>query len=313
MKFEIMFGILMELLAKKCVTASYLAEKFGVSRRSVYRYISAVENAGVPIYHLRGQDGGFGIMDTYKITSTFMTVNEFEQVIKALTAITEGIPDKVLDSAIMKLKATVKNEFSGFDIKSGNLIIDGGPWGDAQGYKSKLLVIKQCIEDKKQLFIRYHDRSGKVTERVIDPYLIVFKQGLWYVYAYCNLRKTFRFFKTGRIERAAVLDSAFIRQDISRQELPLDFWHNNTAARDVVLEISPKCLSDAEEWLGIENVHSERDKYIARIKLPYDDGLVSKIMGYGDGIKVLSPKELQDKIKECAAGLIKLYDDAAGR
>ena len=310
MKYEIMLGILLELLNKKTASASYLAEKFEVSIRSIYRYIHCIELAGVPIYTIRGANGGFGIVDTYKINSTFMTVNEFEQVIDALSAINDGVPDKVLQSAITKLKATVKNEFSGFDIKSGNLIIDGGPWGDSQGYKSKLLVIKECIENKTQLFIRYHDREGKITERTIDPYIIVFKQGLWYVYAYCNLRKTFRFFKTGRIESATILKSTFIRQDISEKELPLDFWHNSTQTRDVALQIDPRCLSDAEEWLGIENVNIEQGKHIARLKLPYDDGLVSKIMSYGNGIKVLYPAELKQKIKDCAKQIINLYNNA---
>ena len=309
MKFETMFAILLELLNKKTASAAYLAEKFEVSVRSIYRYIHCIELAGVPIYTVRGANGGFGIMDTYKINSTFMTVNEFEQVIGALSAINDGVPDKVLQSAITKLKATIKNEYSGFDIKSGNLIIDGGPWGDSQGYKSKLLVIKTCIENKTQLFIRYHDREGNITERTIDPYVIVFKQGLWYVYAYCNLRKTFRFFKTGRIESATILKSSFIRQDISEKDLPLDFWHNSTTARDVALEIDPKCLSDAEEWLGIENVGTEQGRHIARLKLPYDDGLVSKIMSYGNGIKVLYPAELKQKIKDCAKQIIKLYNN----
>ena len=307
MKYETMLAILLELLNKKCVTASYLAEKFEVSKRSIYRYIHSIELAGVPIYTTRGSSGGFGIVDTYKINSTFMTVNEFEQVINALSAINDGVPDKVLQSAITKLKATVKNEYSGFDIKSGNLIIDGGPWGDSQGYKSKLLVIKECIENKTQLFIRYHDREGKITERTIDPYIIVFKQGLWYVYAFCNLRKTFRFFKTGRIECATILKSTFIRQNISEKELPLDFWHNSTQTRDVALEIDPKYLSDAEEWLGIENIRSEQGKNIARLKLPFDNGLVSKIMSYGNGIKVLFPAELKQKIKDCSKQILELY------
>ena len=53
----------------------------------------------------------------------------------------------------------------------------------------------KSIEDQKRLNIRYHDRNGDITERTIEPHVIVFKQGLWYVYAYCNLRNEFRFFK----------------------------------------------------------------------------------------------------------------------
>ena len=307
MKFEIMLKILFELLSKKCVKAQYLAEKFEVSVRSIHRYINALDMAGVPIYTVRGSQGGFSIVDTYKLSSTFMTVKEFEQTISALSAITESVPNKELTNVISKLKSTVKNEYSGFDVKGGNLIIDAGPWGDTVGYKSKLLVIQRSIEETKKLQIIYHDRNGDVTERIIEPHVIVFKQGLWYVFAYCNLRNEFRFFKTGRIEQATVLNETFTRRDLSKMELPLNFWHNNVETADIVLEIDKSCLSDVEEWLGIENIRKTACKYIAEVKLPLDNGLVSKIMSFGSGIKVVSPLSLKKSVKEFANQILSNY------
>lgn len=305
MKFEIMIGILLELLSKKFVKASYLADKYEVSIRSIYRYINALDYAGIPLYSIRGNNGGFAIVDTYKIPSTFMTEKEFEKTISALTAITESVPDKVLTSAITKLKAVIKNEKSGLDLKSGNLIIDASPWGDTVGYKSKLIILQQSIDQNKKLFIRYHDRNGEITERTIHPHFIVFKQGLWYVYAYCELRKEFRFFKTGRIEYANVTNSDFIRQ--VPDQVPLNFWDNLQETTDVSLEINKSHLSDVEEWLGIENVKQIKDKYIANVKLPIDNGLVSKLMSYGDGVKVLEPEQLKNQIKLTAQSILKNY------
>jgi len=302
-----MLSILFELLSKRHVTANYLADKYCVSKRSIYRYIDALDGAGVPLYTIKGNGGGISIVDTYKLSSTFMTVPEFEQVISALSAICEGVPNETLSKAILKLKATYKNEYSGFTVKTGNLVIDGGPWGDTNGYKTKLSVLQKAIENCEKLSITYHDREGNVTERVIEPYVIVFKQGLWYVYAYCNLRKDFRFFKTGRIESATLTKEYFTRKDITKMDLPLDFWHNTVEAEQIVMEISEKYLSDIEEWLGIENVGIENGKHIARVTLPYDDGLVSKIMSYGDSIKVLEPAKLTEKIKQSAESLIKVY------
>lgn len=307
MKYEIMLKILFELMSKKCVKASYLANKYEVSIRSIHRYINGLELAGVPIYTIRGNCGGFAIIDTFKFSSTFLTVNEFEQTINALTAITEGVPNKDLSNVINKLKSIIRNEYSGFDIKSGNLIIDAGPWGDTVGYKSKLSIVQKCIDSNNLLSIVYHDRNGDVTNRIIEPHVIVFKQGLWYVFAYCHLRNDFRFFKTGRIQQANILDEKFIRKDLSNQELPLNFWENTIIAKDVVMEIDKKCLSDVEEWLGIENIICKNDKYIAEVKLPHDNGLVSKIMSYGNGIKVVSPKELSNEIKKYAQDILDAY------
>lgn len=307
MKNEITISILFDLLSKKTVKAAYLSQKYDVSVRSVYRYIQALEQAGVPLYSARGREGGFSIVDTYRFPSTFMTVKEFEKTIEALTAVESGVPDKTLSCAIDKLKAAVRNEYSGFDVKAGNLIIDAGPWGDTAGYKDKLKLLQKSIEQTKKLRIRYHDRNGSVTERVIEPHVIVFKQGLWYAFAYCELRKEFRFFKTGRIEKAELTKEPFIRHDISKMDLPLDFWHNSVKAEPVELEVDSSVVSDVEEWLGIENVEKTDKGFLAKASLPFDDGLVSKLMSFGSGIKVIKPKELKEKIIGNAKNLLKLY------
>ena len=74
-----------------------------------------------------------------------------------------------------------------------------------------------------------------------------------------------------------------------------------------MLEIDKTCLSDVEEWLGIENVSLINGKHIASVKLPYDNGLVTKIMSYGSGIKVISPQNLIDDVKKCAKQIMEKY------
>ena len=306
MKFEIMLSILFELLSKKCVSAKYLSEKYGVSTRSIYRYIFALESAGVPLYSTQGKKGGFSLIDTYKLSSTFLTKEEFDKTINALKGVSEGIDDKVLQRVITKLKASIKHEMSGFDVKSGNLIIDAGPWGDAVGYKSKLSLMQKCIEECLPLSITYHDRNGEVSNRVIEPHVIVFKQGLWYVYAYCRNREDFRFFKIGRIEHANALNETFTRRELNRDALPLN-WHESVPCEEVELLIDKTILSDVIEWLGVENITTINDIHVANAKLPYDKGLISKIVSYGKGIKVISPKKLVEEVKASAKEILKNY------
>lgn len=307
MKFEIMISILIDLLSKRCISAKDLAAKHNVSVRSIYRYVECLENASVPIYTIRGNKGGIAIVDTYKLSNTFLTPKEFQKTIEALTSITNSVPNKELENVIQKLKSTIKKEYTGFDIKSGNLIIDAAPWGDTLGYKNKLFVINQAIDAKNQLKIIYHDRNGQITQRIIDPHVIVFKQGLWYVYAYCHLRNSFRFFKTGRIENATILKTTFTMQSVLEKDLPFDFWSKSTPTVDVELEVNKSVLSDVEEWIGIENVYAENGKTVVKAKLPFDNGLVSKIIGFGKGVKVNKPEELKNEIVKTINDLTKLY------
>lgn len=307
MKFEIMIGILFDLLSNKSVTAKRLAYKYEVSLRSIYRYVNSLSLAGVPIYTNRGKGGGFALVDTYKLSSTFMTVEEFERTISAMSAFADGITDKVLESAISKLKASVKNEFNSFNVSGGSLIIDGGSWGDSLGYKTKLSVVQQSINSQNQLLIKYHDRNGEITERVIDPHVIVFKQGLWYVFAYCNLRKEFRLFKTGRIQSASLLKTKFVRQNVDKLDVPLDYWNTIKEVTPVTLKLDKSIVSDVEEWLGIDTIEIIDGEFFANAKLPIDNGLISKILGFGSGIAVISPENLKESVINKAQEIISTY------
>ena len=169
--------------------------------------------------------------------------------------------------------------------------------------KTEFRLVDEC----KKVSITYNDRNGAITERSIEPHVIIFKQGLWYVYAFCHLRNDFRFFKTGRIESANILPQSFTRRSYNEEDVPLNFWHQTVEAKDVVLEVEQNCLSDVEEWLGIENFEHKKGKHLAYVKLPYDNGLVTKIISFGSGIKVVQPEDLKEKVKLCAQEIMNNY------
>ena len=73
------------------------------------------------------------------------------------------------------------------------------------------------------------------------------------------------------------------------------------------IEVEPKVVSDVEEWLGIENVEKSGDKFYARASLPFDDGLVSKLMSFGSDVRVIKPKELKEKMINTASDILKRY------
>jgi len=58
MKFEVMLGILFRLLRRTKASATELADLYGVSQRSIYRYVEELIVSGVPINIIRGRNGG---------------------------------------------------------------------------------------------------------------------------------------------------------------------------------------------------------------------------------------------------------------
>ena len=59
-----------------------------------------------------------------------------------------------------------------------------------------------------------------------------------------------------------------------------------------------------EEWIGIDNIEPRANKFIAEVSVPDDDGLVSKILGFGGGVKVLAPEGLREKVISAAQQII---------
>lgn len=306
MKFQVMTGILFTLLAKRKVSAGELAARYDCSVRTIYRYIDEMSIAGIPIEVARGSNGGIYISDAFKLPKGLMTKEEYGKAIDAMLAMNEQISDPALQSAIEKLSAQVKSEKLDLTL-SGNLLVDSGAWGDEHRFSEKLALTERAVEEREALEIDYISREGERTQRKILPHLLVYKQNIWYVYAYCTVRKAFRLFKLGRMRSILATGETFERIPFKREDVPLNFWHDEESSVFALFEISPEALPFAEEWLGIENVTRRGDKYFAEATLPNDESLLGKILSAGAGFKVLSPASLAERVKDAAKNIAAQY------
>lgn len=307
MKFQIMLGILFTLLARRKISAGELAAKYDVSVRTIYRYIDEMTIAGIPIDVARGQNGGVYISDAFKLPKGLMTKEEYTRAVEAMLAMNEQLSDPALDSAIHKITAQMKSEK--FDMTfSGNILVDSGNWGDESRFSDKLSLMERAIEEREALEIDYYSREGVHSQRKIFPHLLVYKQKIWYVYAFCTVRGAFRLFKLGRMRMIMKTGETFERIPFKREDVPLKFWYDDASAIEARFEILPEALPFAEEWLGIENVVKQGEKYVAEVLLPEDESLVGTILSVGAGFKVLSPASLAERVereaKRIAAGYI---------
>lgn len=76
MHIDIIFGILLTLNRQQKVTAKYLANKYDISVRSVYRYLSILDSNNIPIITKRGKNGGIYLNNCVKLNNLFFTASE---------------------------------------------------------------------------------------------------------------------------------------------------------------------------------------------------------------------------------------------
>ncbi len=303
MKYQIMVKMLMLLLSRRKASAREIAERYEISLRSVYRYAEELAVAGIPVDVSRGRYGGISIADTYRLPMGYFTKDEYAAAINALAAMLSQVNDEAALSALEKLKMQTKRERADVAV-NGGIIVDGGTWGDTKKFSDKMAVCEKAVNESLSLYIDYISRSGEHSRRVIDPHVLIFKQNVWYVYAFCHTKQEFRTFKIGRIKSARFTGKSFKKREITRDEIPLGFGYRSDELIEVTLEIEKDRLPDVEEWIGIDNIEPRANKFVAEVSLPDDEGLVSKLLGFGGGIKIVSPASLREKVIAAAKKII---------
>lgn len=306
MQNDILFGILLTLINKKKVSARELSLKYEISPRTVFRYVETLSGAGVPLYSVSGPQGGISIMDNFKLDKTYFTEDEMSKLVAGLKTLSIAFPD--VTHIMDKLAALSNSRETSYILKSEQLLIDSAPWG-LYHFKDKMNIIEKAIVTQRRLQIEYHSRKGEVTTRVIEPHTLVLKDSIWYTYAFCALRGGFRLFKIGRVKNILETKENFERKPLDIENAPYNqSWYSEENLTDIVLQLNEKARLDVEEWLGIESVKQNKDgRYFAYAKVPFDAGLMYKIMSFGSNVKVIEPPKLAELIQKDCRNILELY------
>lgn len=104
-----MTAILTKLQTKRLLTATELADKFSVSKRTIYRDIKALEEAGVPVLTEAGK--GYYLMEGYRIPPIMFTEREANALITAVQLILKNKDTSFVSAyteAIDKIKSVLR-------------------------------------------------------------------------------------------------------------------------------------------------------------------------------------------------------------
>jgi len=302
-------GILMHLLVHKNASAENLSEKFEVSKKTIYRYVDLLSSSGVPIFCTRGRKGGINLMDNFSLETNYLSTPELSRL-KNLVSSSEianiDILGKTLKEKLAlaidnskKISSTIAEPYEEF-------YIDNLPWGVSTIPSEKILNLASCCSSLSSILIDYQNRDGDTSSRVINPYCLVLKDGVWYLYAYCTLKNEFRLFKCSRIISFSKTGKHFEHKNINLNEKPwLSGGFNEV---DISLAISPSVLPDFYDWLGQNfSLRQEDGQNIISFKALSNNGLLSRLISFGDKIKVLSPSSVATSLASYCAKISNLY------
>lgn len=299
-KIERLISIVMILLQKEIVAASEFSRLFNVSKRTIQRDMETLGYANIPVYAEYGAEGGYALMDEYKLDKRLINSQDLENILVSLGGYDQLITNPEIQMTIQKIKSMSRLEIP------TKLDLSFYEWSGRSEIKEDIAWIDQAIEKNWLLTFEYIDQVGKRSYRVVEPYKLCLMEMHWYLFAYCLERKAYRTFKLTRIIN--------IKKDGSFSPRPENEFKKAEKQNEQAALVPVQLLLDVAvrdqfiERYGKSSITEvTRDSYLARIDLPENRFAYQFLAGFGQKVKILKPQEFILKYLDFLEGTIDLY------
>jgi predicted DNA-binding transcriptional regulator YafY len=199
---------------RRPVSGHVLAANLGVSLRTLYRDIATLQSQGAVI---EGEPGlGYVLRAGYLLPPLMFTEEEIEALVLGSRWVAgrsgSGL-EAAAKTALFKIAAVLPADIRDRADASPLLV---GLGEQAEGGGPELSVIRQAIRSQSKVEIGYRDGGDAETRRTIWPFALGFFDRVRVVVAWCELRQSFRSFRTDRIASWIVTETRYPRR---RQDL----------------------------------------------------------------------------------------------
>jgi predicted DNA-binding transcriptional regulator YafY len=207
--------MLLLLQSRGRVTAAEIAAKLEVSPRTVYRDAEALSLAGVPIYAERGRGGGISLLPGYRSDLTGLTLDESKALFVLTTGGAQadlGLGGPLLRSALAKVLRAVPAPYRDSATAVGErILVDPAGWMRPAEQSPWLGALQAAVFADRRVRLQYRSmtQSG-ASDRVVDPYGLVSKSGIWYLVA--DHDGSPRLYRVSRISGVSCLDDEPVRR-----------------------------------------------------------------------------------------------------
>ena len=192
---------------RTATTATHLAERLGVSERTVYRDMRDLILAGTPI---DGEAGvGYRIRPGYDLPPLMFDRDEIQALVIGARIVRQfGDPAlaRASDAILAKVAAIIPKDLAPLLADTRVFVpstIGAGKSADA------LTLAREALIAHRKLELSYANADGAATKRTVRPLGIFFWGRTWTLAAWCELRQGFRNFRLDRIAASTMLDETF--------------------------------------------------------------------------------------------------------
>lgn len=309
MQIEELFEFVYILIDKKKVTAREISERFGVSTRTVYRWLEALSLSGIPVYSLKGRGGGIAISEKYALDNRILSDEEKLAILSSVKALNSlsGSQNPAVNAnfrAVEKLSGLVSGDADWLEV-------DFAPWSpDGQDVRKLFSTLRESILKKRQLSFDYFRADGNLEKRIVHPWKLVYRGQAWYLQGWCTSRKAERFFKLTRMRNVELTGRS---ATVTKKENPSESEKVTQKVPELLkikALIFPPRISYLLDTFICSQVLPQKDgSILATFSVPDVDWIYDMLLSFHANMKIISPEAVREKVLSLAKNVQKLYED----
>ena len=212
-RIDRLFGILILLQSKKHASVEWIAGKFRISERTVYRDLKALTELGIPLSFEPYK--GYFIVQGYFLPPVSFSSEEANALL-LMETVASGFADKSIrehyTNALNKVKAVLRtSQKDKLEILARQMKIQlPASYQHDFEYLSEL---QEAISSREIIEIEYKNTREELSKRQAEPLGLIFYAFNWHLVAWCHLRSGYRDFRVSRILKVSKTGLSFRKTD----------------------------------------------------------------------------------------------------
>jgi predicted DNA-binding transcriptional regulator YafY len=320
MRADRLISIVLLLQTHERMTAEQLRRELEVSVRTIYRDITALNQAGIPIYTDRGPGGGISLLESYRTTLTGMNEDETRALfmLNIPQALVDLGVDRPLKSALLKLAGALppRQQLAQAHTQQ-RIYLDTTPWQEAAEPAPHLAVLHEAAWKDKKVRLVFQGSFDTQIEIELEPFGLVAKMNTWYLVGKADGH--LRVLRVADILMVKALDEIFTREENFDLAAYWQEWCTDSLKRrpmyQVKLKMAPGLIAKLKFYLdetikfsisGSEDVDQNSWKVVT---ISYENYFQAResILNFGRAAEVLEPEVLKLSVIDFARQILDFY------
>jgi predicted DNA-binding transcriptional regulator YafY len=303
-----MLGLLSLLQHRSTWSGAELAERLGVTDRTVRRDIDRLRELGYPVEAAPGVAGGYRLGRGGRLPPLLLRDDEAMAVALGLRVAVDGNVTGLEEAAISVLGRLeqILPQHLAARVRAVHEATTRLEWHGDEPVSSGVLVgLAQACGRSERVRFAYTDRAGQASDRLVEPYRLVRVGARWYLVCRDVDRRAWRTFRVDRLSQLDPVGTTFtvedppdavamVRQGLRAREWPFEAQVRILAPSDEVAAVIPSAI-------GLVEVDATTT--IVDIGALSSERMVRYLAGLPFACEVLRPAPLREALRRHAAAV----------